>query len=132
MGSIRTSTPVKHFVSMVATDRNRLTRMREQLEALYGRTDHEGSSIADGGEARVFLSFEQLIHPGDLDEIREQAKPLRHELDHGYIDNTAVHFMNRTMPLSQPARGEDFFHRAHEIYRSQLKTMCILNRKEPH
>lgn len=127
MGSNRSANPVKHFASIVVPDPSLLAAVKDRLEALYGRIDHE-SLLID----RAFLSFERLIDAADLAAIKRQTKAVADELDHGYLDNTMVHFKDTAVHLSARGEPQAFFRHAQQIYRSQLKTMCILNRKEPH
>ncbi len=184
MGSIRSFTPVKHFIGVLVSDPALVSPVKKRLTELYGAVDHESPVIpfdftdyyaAEMGDAvdRVFFSFERLIEADQLADIKRQTNDLEGafngsvkrpvNLDPGYLENAKVvlastknfyhriylgrgifaevtmHFKNNTFqffpwtyPDYQSRDYQEFFLRVRRLYRSQLKTMCIVNREESH
>ena len=100
---------VKLFVKSTARDR---------LVAWFGPIDCEFNG---------YLSFERLIQSEQLADIQQQTVGIVDTV--GYLDNRKVvlapdpHFYHS--PDMDP-----FILQVRPIYRSQLRTMCILNREE--
>jgi hypothetical protein len=188
MGAIRSLTPVKLFVGVLAARRKFIPQIEERLAAAFGSIDHRSDVIpfdftdyyeAEMGDVidRIFFSFERLIEADRLSEIKKQTNQLEEELtpvllsggavpgsvkrpvnlDPGYIEQAKVvlastknfyhriylsggifaevtmHFKNNTYqffpwtyPDYQSKDYQEFFLRMRQIYRSQLRKMCLL------
>jgi uncharacterized protein DUF4416 len=187
MGAIRQFTPVKLFIGVLVASNRFIPKVEERLTAAYGSIDHRSEVIpfnftnyyeAEMGDLidRVLFSFERLIEPDQLAEIKRQTNQLEEEfaqllqtsntavkrpvnLDPGYIEQAKVilastknfyhriylgegifgevtmHFKNNTFqffpwtyPDYQSRDYQEFFLRMRQIYRNQLRNMCILDR----
>jgi hypothetical protein len=188
MGAIRQFTPVKLFIGVLAANSKFIPQVEERLTAAYGSIDHRSDVIpfdftnyyeAEMGDLidRVFFSFERLIEPDQLPEIKRQTNQLEEELapllrtpstsvkrpvnlDPGYIEQAKVilastknfyhriylgkgifgevtmHFKNNTFqffpwtyPDYQSKDYQEFFLKMRQIFRTQLRNMCILDRE---
>src|SRR5262249_43971672 len=91
MGAIRQSTPVKLFIGVLVANGKFIPQVEERLTAAYGAIDHRSDVIpfdftnyyeAEMGDLidRIFFSFERLIEPDQLAEIKRQTNELEQEL----------------------------------------------------
>src|SRR5262245_18380110 len=86
-GAIRTFNPVKLFIGVLVADRALVDEVEARLVGAYGAVDHRSPIIpfdfTDYYEPemgsfidRVFFSFERLIEPDQLPEIKRQTNEL--------------------------------------------------------
>jgi len=188
MGAIRQFSPVKLFIGVLVANSRFIPQVEERLTAAYGAIDHRSEVIPfdftnyyepEMGDLidRVLFSFERLIEPDQLPEIKRQTNQLEEDLapllqkagtavkrpvnlDPGYIEQAKVilastknfyhriylgkgifgevtmHFKNNTFqffpwtyPDYQSRDYQEFFLRVRQIYRNQLRNMCILERE---
>ncbi len=185
MGTIRQTTPVKLFVGVLVSHHKLISEIEARLAGAFGTIDHRSPVIpfdftnyyeAEMGDIidRVFFSFEGLIEPDRLSEIKRQTNNMEDELapllqsfkrpvnlDPGYIEQAKVilastknfyhrihlgrgifgevtmHFKNNTFqffpwtyPDYQSKEYQEFFLKIRHIYRTQLRSMCIVNRQD--
>jgi hypothetical protein len=114
MGAIRNPIPVKFFVGVLVSDDMFISEIETRLTAQYGPIDHRSSIIPftftnyyerDMGQSidRLFLSFERLIEPDQLPEIKRQTNMIEADLaglqdsvkrpvnlDPGYLEQAKV------------------------------------------
>ena len=119
--------PVKLFAGVCVSDTSLLSQIEHRLEREFGPIDFRSDVIAGD---RMLLSFEQLIDPGQFSEITLRIGSLMIEFTTGavrifpgYIENTKV-----VQPDTGGFRSEEFFTAVRHIYRSQLRTMCLIKR----
>lgn len=97
MGKPRITLPVKLVCGLLGGDPDLLRRARQLLIRRYGATDHESELIpftftdyyrAEMGENlhRLFLSFERLIQPAALAEIKLETNALEQEFADAGVD----------------------------------------------
>ena len=188
MGAIRNLIPVQLFVGVLVSDAKFISEIETRLAAAYGPIDHRSPIIPftfttyytkEMGQSidRLFLSFERLIEPDQLPEIKRQTNQFEEELapllrtpsttvkrpvnlDPGYIEQAKVilastknfyhriylghgifgevtmHFRNNTYqffpwtyPDYQSKDYQEFFLRMRQIFRVQLRSMCIIDRE---
>ena len=143
-------------MSVLALEDVRLEeRLEERLISEFGLSDHRLSLIpTDSTIHCVFLSFDRLIDPGSLPNIRDLSQSIAKEfsakLDMGFVDNRRVaagtvvgkeegedviqfkdgeiHFFPWTPPAYRSDLSRNFFLSMRKKYRSQLRTMCLLRR----
>jgi len=81
MGEFRPVKPVKLFCGIIATDKDTISRAREELVKLCGKIDQESDILPfdftdyyfdemGAGLLRQFVSFQELMDPGKLAEIK--------------------------------------------------------------
>jgi hypothetical protein len=106
MGSARTPQPVKLIASLLAGDPALLAEARDRLAAVYGPIDFESEPLPfdhtdyyapEHGPnlARIFVTFERLVDPGDLPAIKLRTNDIestlavdgkrRVNIDPGYV-----------------------------------------------
>ena len=114
MGAIRNPTPVKFFVGLLISDGKFISEIETRLTASYGPIDYRSPIIPftftnyyerEMGQPidRLFLSFERLIEPDQLPEIKRQTNKIEEEmaplqdsvkrpvnLDPGYLEQAKV------------------------------------------
>jgi hypothetical protein len=115
MGTVSEPKPVKLFVALLAADTDLLSRVDNSLRVLFGPIDCASPtlpwSVSDyyesemgRGLSRRFLSFERLISPGALAEIKRHAGDIEDDyrraegpgrrrsvnIDPGYVDADKV------------------------------------------
>ena len=126
-------------------------RLEKKLISEFGSSDHRQSLIpSDESIHRVLFSFDHLIETGDLERIRAITQSIEEEfsakLDVGFLDNRRVVLSTKAdeeviqfrdgaiQVLAWPHPGRlcdkssDFFLTMRKIYRSQLRSMCLLRR----
>ena len=155
MASNRDTNPVKLFVSILSPEGVPIRRVEKRLVAEFGAVDHRSSVMPpEGSIHRCLLSFERLIDPGSMPEICRQAKRIDEELatttDAGKLENSKVtlavadsplestdllHFNNgaaQFLPWAHPdfqsKTSQEFFLKVRQLYRDQLRSMCLLRR----
>jgi uncharacterized protein DUF4416 len=114
MGAIRNLTPVQLFIGILVCDAKFISEIETRLAAAYGPIDHRSAIIPftftsyytrEMGQSidRLFLSFERLIEPDQLPEIKRQTNGIEQEiaqlqnfvrrpvnLDPGYLEQAKV------------------------------------------
>ena len=114
MGAIRNSIPVKLFVGLLVSDAKFIPEIETRLTDTYGPIDYRSPTIPftftdyyprEMGPSidRLFLSFERLIEPDQLPEIKRQTNKIEEEmaplqnsvkrpvnLDPGYLEQAKV------------------------------------------
>jgi len=114
MGAIRNLIPVQLFVGVLVSDAKFISEIETRLAAAYGPIDHRSPIIPftftsyytrEMGPSidRLFLSFERLIEPDQLPEIKRQTNGIEQEmarlqnfvkrpvnLDPGYLEQAKV------------------------------------------
>ena len=114
MGAIRNLIPVKFFVGVLVSDARFIPEIETRLTAEYGPIDYRSGIIPftftdyyekEMGQSidRLFLSFERLIEPDQLAEIKRQTNGIEAEmaalqssvkrpvnLDPGYLEQAKV------------------------------------------
>jgi hypothetical protein len=141
-------TPVKLFAAIRLEDNSRFPPVEERLVSEYGPVDHR-SSVKPMDEAihLVLLSFERLIDVDRMPEIQKHTRSIAEELsatvEAGHLENSkvsvryedllqfrngAVQFLPGARPHYQADTVQDFCLAMRQIYRGQLRTMCLLRR----
>ncbi|MBN1763667.1 MAG: DUF4416 family protein [Sedimentisphaerales bacterium] len=107
MGRTNPPKPVKLIVGMLTQDESLFTEARRQMETLWGPVDIE-SEVMDfsqtnyyekemgGPLLRRFVSFAQLIDPGDLAQIKHQSN----ELEDRFSRSDIAHTLAVTRPIN--------------------------------
>src|SRR5436305_174380 len=114
MGTIRNLVPVQLFVGVLVSNAEFVSEIETRLTAAYGPIDHRSGIISftftsyyarEMGPSidRLFLSFERLIEPDRLPEIKRQTNRIEQEmaqlqnsvkrpvnLDPGYLEQAKV------------------------------------------
>src|SRR5689334_6249046 len=114
MGAIRNQIPVQLFIGILVSDAKFISEIETRLAAAYGPVDHRSPIIPftftsyytrEMGQSidRLFLSFERLIEPDQLPEIKRQTNGIEEEmarlqnsvkrpvnLDPGYLEQAKV------------------------------------------
>src|SRR6187455_863133 len=114
MGAIRNLIPVKLFVGVLVSDAKFIADIEARLADAYGPVDHRSPIIPftftsyyakEMGQSidRQFLSFERLIEPDQLPEIKRQTNRIEQDmaplqdsvkrpvnLDPGYLEQAKV------------------------------------------
>jgi uncharacterized protein DUF4416 len=114
MGAIRKLIPVKLFVGVLVSDAKFIPEIESRLTAAYGPIDYRSPTIPftftgyyakEMGPSidRLFFSFEPLIEPDQLPEIKRQTNAIEEELaalqsfvkrpvnlDPGYLEQAKV------------------------------------------
>jgi uncharacterized protein DUF4416 len=114
MGTIRNLIPVQLFVGVLVSDAKSISEIETRLAAAYGPIDYRSPIIPftftsyyakEMGQSidRLFLSFERLIEPDQLPEIKRQTNGIEQEiaqlqkvvkrpvnLDPGYLEQAKV------------------------------------------
>jgi len=96
MGKIITPEPVKLICGLLAGDLGWLSRAKEVLSGRFGPIDHESEGIPFDFTAyyqkelgpdiiRQYVSFEELIDPGDLAAIKLTTNRMEEELSEGGV-----------------------------------------------
>ena len=114
MGTIRNLIPVQLFVGVLVSNAEFISKIETRLTAAYGPIDHRSPIIPftftsyyarEMGQSldRLFFSFERLIEPDQLPEIKKQTNGIEQEmaplqnsvkrpvnLDPGYLEQAKV------------------------------------------
>ena len=91
MGAIRNLVPVQLFVGVLVSNAEFVSEIETRLTAAYGPIDHRSGVISftftsyyarEMGPSidRLFLSFERLIEPDRLPEIKRQTNRIEQEM----------------------------------------------------
>lgn len=181
MADIRQFNSVKLFIGVLVSHAKLIPEVEQRLISVYGGIDHRSAVIPfdftdyyepEMGDIidRVLFSFERLIEPDRLPEIKTQTNEFEQQLvplypaakrpvnlDPGYIEQAKVilastknfyhriylgngifgevtmHFRNNTYqffpwtyPDYQSKEYQEFFLKMRHIYRTQLRTMCVI------
>lgn len=114
----------------------------DELAEIKRRTNVLEEEFASAQKTSIAVTRPVNLDPGYLEHakvILASTKNFYHRiyLGRGIFAEVTMHFRNNTFqffpwtyPDYQSKEYQEFFFRIRHIYRSQLKTMCILNREE--